>query len=147
MPIETGPAYKKPDWEGRNIPFGFRQRAEIHTGARASKTERSLYQPDFGITPFSTFMGAIKIKPEVRIELHIMQTQLEKVVSSNPDFFPKGLSAVRKMIKDLCLKDPEHRPVDQSKTKRSTKQFIPLKISFSNAARCTSKNDLRTPAA
>ena len=107
----------------------------------------SLYQPDFGITPFSTFMGAIKIKPEVRIELHIMQTQLEKVVSSNPDFFPKGLSAVRKMIKDLCLKDPEHRPVDQSKTKRSTKQFIPLKISFSNAARCTSKNDLRTPAA
>ena len=63
----------------------------------------ALYQPDFGIKPFSAFMGAIKIKPEVRIELQILQTQLEQVVTSNPDFFPKGLSAVRKMIQDLCF--------------------------------------------
>ena len=71
--------------------------------------ETVLHQPDFGIKPFSTLMGAMKIKPEVRIELQIPQKQLKRLSSSNPEFFPRGLSAVRKMIKDLCSSPPVHK--------------------------------------
>jgi len=31
----------------------------------------TIHQPDFGITPFSAMLGALRVKPEVRVALHL----------------------------------------------------------------------------
>ena len=39
------------------------------------ETSVTVHQPDFGITPFKALMGAIKIKPDVRVELSVPRRQ------------------------------------------------------------------------
>jgi hypothetical protein len=45
----------------------------VRVDAKRFVSEVRLHQPDFGIKPFSAMMGALKIRPEVRVRISIPQ--------------------------------------------------------------------------
>jgi len=64
--------------------------------------ETTLHQPDFGIKPFRALMGALEIRPDVRVELMALPDKVERLVKSKPSFFEHDFRTIKRMAKKIC---------------------------------------------
>lgn len=57
-----------------------------------------IHQPDFGIKPFSALLGAMKVKPDILIQIHIPISYLSRITRSHKAFAARLPAELRDWI-------------------------------------------------